>query len=99
MIAGTFIFEDHPIQFHELRDGRLEYTVQDALSGATATKNVYMAEFSAAVYIALNGDEDADEDMYALAEAAMPRMHDVHGAAELALEDAEAAAGQLRWIP
>ena len=99
MLAGTFVLEDHSIHFRALKDGRIEYTVQDELSGATATKNVDMAEFSAAMYIALNGDEDADEGMYALAEEAMPRAHNVHGEAELAKENAEKVAGQLRWIP
>ena len=98
MLAGTVVLEDHSIQFWE-KDGRVEYTVQDALSGAMATKNVGMEEFSAAMHVALDGGEDVDACMYALAKEAMPRAHDVHGEAEVSKEAAEKVAGQLRWIP
>lgn len=99
MIAGTFVFEDHSIHFYASKDGRIEYTVQDTLSGATATTHVDKAEFSAALHIALNGDEDADEGMYALAEEAMPRVYNVHGAAESSMEATKKAVRLLRWIP
>lgn len=97
MIAGTFIFEDQSIQFCALKDGRIEYTVQDALSGVSATKNVGMPEFSAAMHIALNGDEEADERMYALAADAMPAAYNVNISDDEVLEDSVLRA--LRWIP
>jgi len=100
MIAGTFVFEDQSIQFCALKDGRIEYTVQDALSGVTATRNVSTSEFGAAMHIALNGDEEADEcmyAMYALAEDAMPTAYNVNIPDGEVLEDSVLRA--LRWIP
>ena len=79
MIAGTFVLEEHTIQFRARGDGRVEYTVQDARSGTAATKNVSTSEFSAALHIVLVGDVGADEPMYALAEDAMPELHDALG--------------------
>lgn len=100
MIAGTFIVEDHSIHFWTLSNGLIMYTVQVTRNGATsATKSVRSAELSAALYVALNGAENVDEGMLALAEAAMPQMHNVHGAVELATEDVERTVRQLRWIP
>lgn len=99
MIAGTFVLEDHYIQFCALDGGRIEYTVRDGRSGATATTHVDKAEFSAAMHIALNGDDDVDEGMYALAGEAMPRIHNVHGATEMSRVGAEKAIRRLRWIP
>lgn len=99
MIAGTFVFEDQSIQFCALKDGRIEYTVQDALSGVSATKSVDMLDFGAAMHLALIGDDNADDRMYALATDAMPCVHDVHEGDEMAQEDVEAAVRALRWIP
>lgn len=100
MIAGTLSIEDHSIHLWTLQNGLITYTVQVTRNGATsATKSVRSAELSAALYVALNGVGNVDEGMLALAEAAMPQMHNVHGAVELATEDAEKAVRQLRWIP
>jgi len=100
MIAGTLTVGDHSIHLWTLPNGPIMYTVQVTRSGATsATKSVRSAELIAALYVALNGVGNVDEGMLALAEAAMPRVNDVHGAAELLKEDAERAVRQLRWIP
>jgi hypothetical protein len=99
MIAGTFVLEEHTIQFCALDGGRIEYTVRDGRSGSTATTHVDKAEFSAAMHVALNGDDDVDEGMYALAGEAMPRIHNVHGATEMSRVGAEKAIRRLRWIP
>ena len=103
MIAGTFVFEDQSIQFCTLKDGRIEYTVQDALSGVTATRNVNTSEFGAAMHLALSGnaaligDDNADGRMYALAEDAMPTAYNVNIPDDEVLEDSVLQA--LRWIP
>ena len=84
MIAGTFVFEDQSIQFH---------------LGVAATKAVDMEEFSAAVYVALLGGDNASDRMYELATSAMPRVKDVHDRSEMSPAEAEVAAGSLCWIP
>ena len=90
MIAGTFVFEDEDqsIQFHLMRDGLIEYTVHDAVSGVAATKAVDMEE----------GDNASDR-MYELATSAMPRVKDIHDRSEMSPAEALEAAGNLRWIP
>ena len=99
MIAGTFVFEDQSIQFHLMRSGLIEYTVHDAISGVAATKAVGLAEFSAAMHMALLGEDTASDRMYELATWAMPRVKDIHDRSEMSPEEAEAAVRNLRWIP
>ena len=99
MIAGTFVFEDQFIQFHLMRDGLIEYTVHDAISGVAATKAVGLAEFSAAMHMALLGEDTASDRMYELATSAMPRVKDIHDRSEMSPAEALEAAGNLRWIP
>lgn len=100
MMQGTFVFDDHSIRFCTSKNGRIEYVVHDAFSGISATRNVAIAEFSAALYIAMNGTGEVGEGMYTLAAAAMPRVPaDIRSGEELAKEDAERAARYLRWIP
>lgn len=100
MIAGTFIVEDHSIHFWTLSNGLVMYTVQVTRNGATsATKSVGLAEFSAAVHMALLGEEDASECLYEWALIAMPKVKDIHDRSEMSPEEAEAAVRNLRWIP
>ena len=99
MIAGTFVLENQSIQFHLMRDGLIEYTVHDAVSGVAATKAVDMEEFSAAVYVALLDGDNASDRMYELATSAMPKIKDIHDLSEMSPAEAEAAVRNLRWIP
>lgn len=101
MIAGTFALEDQFIQFHELSSRRVEYTVVDALTGVAATKVVGKAEFCAATYMALFGEDNADERMYELARDAMLIAFNVHTSedVEATPEELEEAVLLLRWIP
>ena len=99
MIAGTFVLEDQSIQFRLTQNGLIEYTVHDAISGVAATKAVGRAEFSAAMHMALLGEDDASECLYELATGAMPRVKDIHDLYEMSPTEALAAAGNLRWIP
>ena len=99
MIAGTFVLEDQSIQFHLTGSGLIEYTVYDAISGVAATKAVGLAEFSAAVHMALLGEDNASECLYELATGAMPCLADIHEGGEMTQEEAGAAVRNLRWIP
>jgi len=99
MIAGTFVFEDQSIQFHLMGSGLIEYTVHDAVSGVTATKTVGLAKFSAAMHMALLGEDDASESLYELAMSAMPKIKDIHDLSEMSPAEAEAAVRNLRWLP
>ena len=99
MIAGTFVLENQSIQFHLTRSGLIEYTVHDAISGVAATKAVGRAEFSAAMHMALLGEDDASECLYELALSAMPKIKDIHDLREMSPAEAEAAVRNLRWLP
>ena len=99
MIAGTFVLGDQSIQFHQTRSGLIEYTVYDAVSDVAATKAVGPEEFSAAVYMALLGEDNASDRMYELATSAMPCLADIHEGGEMTQKEAGAAVRNLRWIP
>ena len=99
MIAGTFVLEDQSIQFRLTQNGLIEYTVHDAISGVAATKAVGRAEFSAAMHMALLGEDTASDCMYELATGAMPRVEDIHDRSEMSPAEALAAVRNLRWIP
>ena len=105
MIAGTFVLEDQSIQFHLTQNGLIEYTVHDATSGVAATKAVGLAEFSAAMHMALPmhmallGEDNAIECLYERALSAMPKIKDIHDLREMSPAEAEAAVRNLRWIP
>jgi len=99
MIAGTFVFENQSIQFHLTQNGLIEYTVHDARSGVAATKAVGLTEFSAAMRMALLGEDDASECLYEWALIAMPKVKDIHDRSEMSPEEAEAAVRNLRWLP
>ena len=99
MIAGTFVLENQSIQFHLTRSGLIEYTVHAAISGVAATKAVGLAEFSAAMHMALLGEDNASDRMYELATSAMPRVKDIHDRSEMSPAEAEAAVRNLRWLP
>ena len=99
MIAGTFVLEDQSIQFRLTQNGLIEYTVHDATSGVAATKAVGRAEFSAAVHMALLGEDDASESLYGSALSAMLKIKDIHDLHKMSPAEAEAAVRNLRWIP
>jgi len=99
MIAGTFVFEDQSIQFRLTQNGLIEYTVHDAISGVAATKAVGLTEFSAAMRMALLGEDDASECLYEWALIAMPGAKDIHDPSEMSPAEVEAAVRNLRWIP
>ena len=75
MIAGTITFEGMGIQFSLIGD-RVEYTVQDGLTGASATKSVTLWEWAATLALMFGGDSPEMTCMkpmlYALAETAQP---------------------------
>ena len=99
MIAGTFVFDNQSIQFHLTQNGLIEYTVHDAISDVAATKAVGLPEFSAAMRMALLGEDDASECLYEWALIAMPKIKDIHDLSKMSPAEAEAAVRNLSWIP
>ena len=75
MIAGTLMVEGMGIQFSLIGD-RVKYTVQDGLTGASATKSVTPWEWAATLALMFGGDSPEMTCMkpmlYALAETAQP---------------------------
>ena len=99
MIAGTMMVEGMGIQFSMAGD-RVEYTVQDGLTGASATKSVTLWEWAATLALMFGGDSPEMTCMkpmlYALAEAAQP---DAASLADADVADAEMAIRSVRLIP
>lgn len=94
MIAGTFVFEDHSIQFRMLMSGRIEYVVENRVNGVSALKEVEASSFGAAMHAALSGRELVAENELILAENAMPVDYNIRFCVD-AVEDEVAA---VRWI-
>ena len=97
MIAGTIMFEGMGIQF-SLVGYRVEYTVQDGMTGVTAHKSVTPGEWAANLALMFGGDSpelaDMEQGLYDIAENAQP------DAAEGAdTEPALTAMRSVRMIP
>ena len=75
MIAGTITFEGMGIQF-SLAGDRVEYTVQDGITGVMAHKSVTPGEWAANLALMFGGDSPEltcmEHGLYALAETAQP---------------------------
>ena len=92
MIAGTIACEGLCVQFSML-GGRVEYTVQDGMTGVTACKSVTPGEWAATIALMIGGDSPElaglEQPLYNVAEAAQPDAASV-------LMDAAAAAAAAR---
>ena len=86
MIAGTITFEGMGVQFSLIGD-RVEYTVQDGMTGVVARKSVTPGEWAANLALMFGGDSPEmtcmKHGLYDIAEAAQPD--------EASLTDAEGA--------
>ena len=75
MIAGTITVEGMGIQFSLIGD-RVEYTVQDGMTGVVAHKSVTPWEWAATLALMFGGDSpemmDMEHGLYDIAEAAQP---------------------------
>ena len=102
MIAGTLTVEGLGIQFSMVGD-RVEYTVQDGMTGAMAHKSVTPGEWAATMALMLGGDSpelaDMEHGLYDIAENAQP---DAASLADAEGADAETilrAVRSVRMIP
>ena len=102
MIAGTITFEGMGIQFSLIGD-RVEYTVQDGLTGASATKSVTPWEWAATLALMFGGDSPEMTCMkpmlYALAETAQPDEASLADVGEADEETTREAVRAVRMIP
>ena len=98
MIAGTMMVEGMGIQF-SLAGDRVEYTVQDGMTGVVAHKSVTLWEWGATLALMFGGDSPEmtcmKHGLYALAETAQP---DASALADAGMADAETIRS-VRLIP
>ena len=102
MIAGTITFEGMGIQFSLVGD-RVEYTVQDGMTGVAARKSVTPLEWATTLALMFGGDSpelaDMEHGLYDIAENAQP---DAASLADAEGADAETilrAVRSVRMIP
>ena len=102
MIAGTIVVEGLCVQFSLIGD-RVEYTVQDGMTGATAHKSVTPGEWAATLALMIGGDSPEITGMerwlYDLAEAAQPDAASLVGAEGVDVETIRTAVRHVRLIP
>ena len=102
MIAGTIVLEGLCVQFSLIGD-RVEYTVQDGMTGATAHKSVTPGEWAATLALMIGGDSPEITGMerwlYDLAEAAQPDAASLVGAEGVDVETIRTAVRHVRLIP
>ena len=102
MIAGTITFEGMGIQFSMVGD-RVEYTVQDGLTGVTAHKSVTPGEWAATIALMIGGDSPEtagmEQQLYDIAEAAQPDAASLVGAGDADAETILTAVCSVRMIP
>ena len=102
MIAGTIMFEGMGIQFSLVGD-RVEYTVQDGMTGATAHKSVTPGEWAANLALMFGGDSpelaDMEQGLYDIAESAQPNAASLADAEGADVETMRTAIRSVRMIP
>lgn len=103
MIAGTITVEGMAVTFCHIY-GKVDVTVQDAMTGAEARINVTLGEWAATLALLIGGGElgEAEGPLYELAERAQPTREHLLGLSEWSGADEkelEAAVNALRLIP
>ena len=102
MIAGTITVEGIGIQFSQV-GGRVEYTVQDGLTGVTAHKSVTPGEWAATLALMFGGDTpemaNMEHGLYDIAEAAQPDAASLADAEGVDAETILTATRSVRMIP
>ena len=102
MIAGTITVEGMGIQF-SLIEGRVEYTVQDGMTGVEARKSVTPWEWAATLALMFGGDSPEmtcmKHGLYALAETAQPDEASLVDAEGADAETMHTAMRSVRMIP
>ena len=102
MIAGMIACEGLCVQFSVIED-RVEYTVQDGMTGVTAHKSVTPGEWAATIALMIGGDSPelagVEPRLYAIAEAAQPDAASLVGAGDADAETILTAVCSVRMIP
>lgn len=98
MRAGTIVFEEHAIQFRILMSGRVEYIVENTVSGASALKEVEASAFGAALRALFVGTYALDDRAAELAEEAMPVDYNVRFSGQASPEELTVLVAAVRWI-
>ena len=102
MIAGTIALEGLCVQF-SLIGGRVEYTVQDGMTGVTAHKSVTPGEWAAAIALMIGGGSPEmagmERQMYGIAEPAQPDAASLADAEGADAETILTAVYSVRMIP
>ena len=107
MIAGTIVLEGLCVQFSLIGDSligdRVEYTVQDGMTGGTAHKSVTPGEWAATLALMFGGDSPEmtgmEHGLYAIAEAAQPDAASLVGAGDADAKTILTAVRNVRLIP
>ena len=107
MIAGTIVFEGLCVQFSLIGDSligdRVEYTVQDGMTGTTARKSVTPGEWAATLALMIGGDSpeimSMEQGLYDIAEAAQPDAASLVGAGDADAKTILTAVRNVRLIP
>ena len=102
MIAGTFVSEGMCVQFSLIGD-RVEYTVQDGMTGVTARKSVTPGEWAANLALMFGGDSPElagmEHGLYDIAENAQPDAASLADAEGADAETILVAVRSVRMIP
>ena len=102
MIAGTFVSEGMCVQFSLIGD-RVEYTVQDGMTGVTARKSVTPGEWAANLALMFGGDSPElagmEHGLYDIAENAQPDAASLADAEGADAETMLVAVRSVRMIP
>ena len=102
MIAGTIALEGMCINF-SMTGGRVEYTVQDGMTGTTARKSVTPGEWAATLALMIGGDSpemaDMERGLYDIAEAAQPDADSLADSEGADSETILTAVRSVRMIP
>ena len=102
MIAGTIVVEGISVQFSVI-GARVEYTVQDGLTGVSATKSVTPGEWAATLALMIGGDSPelagVEHGLYDLAENAQPDDASLNYAEGADAETILIAVRSVRMIP
>ena len=102
MIAGTIVLEGMCVQF-SMGGYRVEYTVQDGLTGTTAHKSVTPGEWAATLALMFGGDSPEmagmERGLYDIAERAQPDAASLAQPEDADVETMLRAVRSVRMIP
>ena len=102
MIAGTIVVEGMCVQFSMIGT-RVEYTVQDGVTGTSATRSVTPGEWAATLALMIGGDAPElagmEHGLYDIAELAQPDAASLNYVEGVETEALLIAVRSVRMIP